>query len=84
MAPAVHQGTAAALTEQRAITLDAAFVAHPIRFKGVASNSDPLLTMCVSMLTLPRAPCSPVSALSRRGLTVRLGCDGVRDHQSNV
>jgi len=37
MAPAaVHDGTAAALTEQRAITLDAAFAAHPIRFKGVA------------------------------------------------
>jgi putative transposase len=32
MAPAaVHDGTAAALTEQRAITLDAAFAAHPIR-----------------------------------------------------
>ncbi len=37
MAPAaVHDGTAAALTEQRAITLDAAFAAHPIRFKGRA------------------------------------------------
>ena len=37
MAPAaVHDGTAAALTEQRAITLDAAFAAHPIRFKRVA------------------------------------------------
>ena len=37
MAPAaVHDGTAAALTERRAITLDAAFAAHPIRFKGRA------------------------------------------------
>ena len=37
MAPAaVHHGPLAALTEQRAITLDAAFAAHPIRFKGVA------------------------------------------------
>ena len=37
MAPAaVHDGTAAALTKNRAITLDAAFAAHPIRFKGVA------------------------------------------------
>jgi putative transposase len=36
MAPAaVHDGTAAALTKNRAITLDAAFAAHPIRFKGV-------------------------------------------------
>ena len=37
MAPAaVHYGTAAALTEQRAITLNAAFAANPVRFKGVA------------------------------------------------
>jgi putative transposase len=35
MAPAtVHDGTAVALTAQRAITLDAAFAAHPLRFKG--------------------------------------------------
>jgi len=35
MAPAaVHDGTAAALNAQRAVTLDAAFAAHPIRFKG--------------------------------------------------
>jgi putative transposase len=33
---AVHHGTATALTAQRAITLDAAFAAHPTRFKGVA------------------------------------------------
>ena len=45
MAPAaVHQGTAAALTEQRAITLDAAFAAHPIRFKGVAPKPPVLPT----------------------------------------
>jgi len=37
MAPAaVHDGTAAALTAHRAVTLDAAFAAHPIRFKGRA------------------------------------------------
>ena len=41
---AVHHGTAAALTEQRAITLDAAFVAHPIRFKGVAPKPPVLPT----------------------------------------
>src|SRR5476651_405605 len=35
MAPAsVHDGTAAALTAQRAVTLNAAFAAHPLRFKG--------------------------------------------------
>ena len=34
MAPAaVHDGTAVALTAQRAMTLDAAFAAHPLRFK---------------------------------------------------
>jgi len=33
---AIHDGRAAALTEQRLITLDAAFAAHPIRFKGRA------------------------------------------------
>ena len=45
MAPAaVHEGTAAALTEQRAITLDAAFAAHPIRFKGVAPKPPALPT----------------------------------------
>jgi putative transposase len=34
MAPAsVHDGTAAALTAQRAVTLNAAFAAHPVRFK---------------------------------------------------
>ncbi len=37
MAPAaVHDGTAAALTEKRARTLETAFVSHPIRFKGIA------------------------------------------------
>ena len=37
MAPvAVHDGTAAALTAQRALTLDAAYAAHPMRFKGRA------------------------------------------------
>jgi putative transposase len=45
MAPAaVHDGTAAALTEQRAITLDAAFTAHPMRFKGVAPKPPALPT----------------------------------------
>jgi putative transposase len=45
MAPAaVHNGTAAALTEQRAITLDAAFAAYPIRFKGVAPKPPALPT----------------------------------------
>jgi len=33
---AVHDGTAAALAAQRALTLDAAFTANPMRFKGRA------------------------------------------------
>jgi transposase InsO family protein len=45
MAPAaVHHGTATALTAQRSITLDAAFAAHPIRFKGVAPKPPALPT----------------------------------------
>jgi putative transposase len=45
MAPAaVHDGTAAALTAQRAVTLDAAFAAHPIRFKGRAPKPPVLPT----------------------------------------
>jgi putative transposase len=41
---AVHDGTAAAMTAQRAITLDAAFAAHPIRFKGIAPKPPALPT----------------------------------------
>jgi putative transposase len=44
MAPAaVHDGTAAAMTDKRIITLDAAFGAHPIRFKGVSPKPPVLL-----------------------------------------
>lgn len=32
----VHYGRSTALTEQRSVTLDAAFIAHPARFKGIA------------------------------------------------
>jgi putative transposase len=32
----VHYGRSTALTAQRGVTLDAAFIAHPARFKGVA------------------------------------------------
>ena len=45
MAPAaIHYGVAKELTEQRAITLDAAFTANPIRFKGVAPKPPMLPT----------------------------------------
>jgi putative transposase len=39
-----RNGTAAALTEQRAVTLDAEFAAHLIRFKGVAPKPPALPT----------------------------------------
>jgi putative transposase len=45
MAPAaVHDGTAVAMSVQRALTLDAAFAAHPIRFKRVAPKPPALPT----------------------------------------
>jgi putative transposase len=45
MAPsAVHDGTAAALTAQRTVTLNAAFAAHPIRFKGITPKPPTLPT----------------------------------------
>jgi putative transposase len=40
----VHHGRADALTAQRAVTLDAAFAAHPARFKGVAPRPPNLPT----------------------------------------
>lgn len=41
---AVHDGTAVALTAKRAVTLDAAFAANPIRFKGRAPQPPQLPT----------------------------------------
>ena len=41
---AVHEGTATALRAQRAVTLDAAFAAHPLRFKGIAPKPPELPT----------------------------------------
>jgi putative transposase len=40
----VHYGTAAALTQRRAVTLDAAFAANPIRFKGITPKPPELPT----------------------------------------
>jgi putative transposase len=68
MAPAtVHDGTAAALTAQRAITLDAAFASHPIRFKGVAPKPPKLPT--AAWINPPRkepepAPIKPACSLN--------------------
>ena len=41
---AVHDGTAEAMRAQRALALDAAFAAHPIRFKGIAPKPPELPT----------------------------------------
>ena len=41
---AVHYGSAVALTQQRAVTLDAAFAANPNRFKGTAPKPPALPT----------------------------------------
>ena len=55
---AVHDGTAAALTEQRTITLDAAFAAHPIRFKGLAPK--PPALPAAAWINPPKKEATPV------------------------
>jgi transposase InsO family protein len=60
MAPAaVHDGTAAALSAQRAITLNTAFTAHPIRFKGVAPKPPALPT--AAWINPPKKESTPPS-----------------------
>jgi putative transposase len=60
MAPAaVHDGTAAAMSAQRAITLDIAFAAHPIRFKGIAPKPPALPT--AAWINPPKKETTPPS-----------------------
>lgn len=60
MAPAtVHDGTAAALTARRALTLDAAFSAHPIRFKGRSPKPPALPT--AAWINPPKTEPSPAA-----------------------
>ena len=60
MAPAaVHGGTAAAMRAQRALTLDAAFAAHPIRFKGIAPKPPALPT--AAWINRPKKETTPPS-----------------------
>jgi putative transposase len=67
MAPAaVHDGTAAALSAQRRITLDAAFAAHPIRFKGIAPKPPALPT--AAWINPPKRESTPPSIKSTRSL----------------
>ena len=67
MAPAaVHDGTAAAITAERAATLDAAFVAHPIRFKGRSPKPPALPT--AAWINPPTKPSSPATITPGRTL----------------
>ena len=67
MAPvAVHDGTAAALTAQRALTLDTAFAANPIRFKGRAPKPPTLPT--AAWINPPKKESSPTSIIPTRSL----------------
>lgn len=61
---AVHYGTAAALHEQRARTLDAAFLANPLRFKGVVPKPPALPTAAWINPPKPVAPSKIVDAYS--------------------
>ena len=56
----VHHGRAVALTARRATTLDAAFIAHPNRFKGVQPQP-PRLPDAVSINPPERTPLNPPS-----------------------
>ena len=67
MAPAtVHDGTAAVLTAQRAVTLDAAFAAHPIRFKGRSPKPPALPT--AAWINPPKTQPSPAAITPARTL----------------
>lgn len=57
---AVHDGTAVAMTKMRAVTLDAAFAAHPIRFKGVAPKPPVLPT--AAWINPPKEKSGPASS----------------------
>ena len=56
---AVHGGTAAAMRAQRALTLDAAFAAHPIRFKGIVPKPPALPT--AAWINPPKKETAPPS-----------------------
>lgn len=67
MAPtAVHHGTAAALTERRALTLDAAFAANPSRFKGRAPK--PPVLPIAAWINPPKKESTPTSITHARSL----------------
>jgi len=55
---AVHYGTAVALTQRRAVTLDAAFAANPNRFKGLAPKPPELPT--AAWINPPKKDSTPI------------------------
>jgi len=55
---AVHYGTAAALTQQRAVTLNAAFAANPIRFKGLPPK--PIQLPTAAWINPPKKDAAPI------------------------
>jgi len=63
---AIHDGTAAAITAQRAVILDAAYAAHPIRFKGRSPKPPELPT--AAWINPPTKAASPVSTTTRSAL----------------
>lgn len=57
---AILDGTAVAITDKRVVTLDAAFAAHPTRFKGVAAKLPVLPT--AAWIYPPKAKSGPASS----------------------
>jgi putative transposase len=56
---AVHDGTAVALTARRSLTLDAAFAAHPNRFKGIAPK--PPVVPAAAWINPPKKESAPTA-----------------------
>jgi transposase InsO family protein len=63
---AIHDGTAAAITAQRAITLDTAYAANPIRFKGRSPKPPELPT--AAWINPPAKPASAVTTRTESAL----------------
>jgi len=63
---AVHYGRSAALTTQRGVALDAAFAAHPARFKGIAPRP-PTVPLAV-WINPPKKETQPLTITPNRSL----------------
>lgn len=63
---AIHDGTAAGITAQRAITLDAAYAANPLRFKGRSPKPPELPT--AAWINPPPKPASAVTPMTESAL----------------